>query len=57
MCYKTKCRACHAATYSGCGGHRADALAGVPDSDLCTCGPDGSVQWQDDGETYGACAL
>jgi hypothetical protein len=57
MCYQTKCRACEAATYSGCGGHKTAALAGVPDSDLCTCGPDGSVKWQDDGETYGACAL
>jgi hypothetical protein len=37
MCQRTTCRTCGKATYSGCGMHIEQALAGVPASQRCDC--------------------
>lgn len=37
MCSKTTCRKCGKATWSGCGNHIEQALAGVPKAQRCTC--------------------
>ena len=37
MCSKTTCRKCSKATWSGCGQHIEQALAGVPKTQRCTC--------------------
>jgi hypothetical protein len=37
MCHRTTCRACGKATWSGCGNHIEQALAGVPRDQRCTC--------------------
>jgi hypothetical protein len=37
MCQKVKCDSCDKATWSGCGQHIDEALAGVADADRCTC--------------------
>ena len=37
MCSRTTCRDCGKATWSGCGLHIEEALAGVPASERCTC--------------------
>jgi len=35
MCSQTTCRKCGKATWSGCGNHIEEALAGVPKSQRC----------------------
>lgn len=37
MCSRTTCRSCGKATWSGCGNHIEQALAGVPAADRCKC--------------------
>jgi hypothetical protein len=37
MCSKTTCQTCGKATWSGCGNHVEQALAGVPQNQRCTC--------------------
>lgn len=37
MCSKTTCRTCGKATWTGCGNHIEQALAGVPQKDRCSC--------------------
>ena len=37
MCQRATCRTCGKATYSGCGMHVEQALAGVPASQRCDC--------------------
>ncbi len=37
MCHRTTCRSCGRPTWSGCGNHIEQALAGVPASERCTC--------------------
>lgn len=38
MCSRVTCRTCSKPTWSGCGNHIEQALAGVPKSDRCQCG-------------------
>jgi hypothetical protein len=37
MCHRTTCRTCNKPTWSGCGNHIEQALAGVPKSERCQC--------------------
>jgi hypothetical protein len=37
MCSRTTCRKCGKPTWSGCGNHVEQALAGVPKNQRCTC--------------------
>lgn len=37
MCSKVTCNKCGKATWSGCGQHIEQALAGVKPADRCTC--------------------
>ena len=37
MCQPAVCRACSKATYSGCGMHVEQVLAGVPKAQRCSC--------------------
>ncbi len=37
MCSRTTCRKCGKPTWSGCGNHIEQALAGVPKADRCQC--------------------
>jgi len=37
MCMPATCRSCGKATYSGCGSHVEQVLAGVPQSQRCDC--------------------
>ena len=37
MCSKEKCGRCGKWTWSGCGEHIDEALAGVPKEQICTC--------------------
>lgn len=39
MCQKVKCSRCEKPTWSGCGQHIEQALAGVPPEKRCTCPP------------------
>lgn len=39
MCSPATCRSCGKATYSGCGRHVDQVLAGVPQSKRCACPP------------------
>lgn len=41
MCYKVVCPKCQKFTYGGCGNHIESALAGVPQSERCTCSKGG----------------
>ena len=38
MCHQVTCATCAKPTWSGCGAHIEQALAGVSPSDRCTCG-------------------
>lgn len=40
MCRRTVCRKCQKSTYRGCGMHVEQVLAGVPDSQRCSCAGD-----------------
>ncbi|MGP4052201.1 hypothetical protein [Streptomyces sp. 2A115] len=40
MCQKAVCRKCQKATYRGCGMHVEQVLAGIPQSQRCTCAKD-----------------
>ncbi|HSN02802.1 MAG TPA: hypothetical protein VLS91_04890 [Acidimicrobiales bacterium] len=42
MCHRTTCRTCKKPTWSGCGNHIEQALAGVPKNERCQCGADAS---------------
>lgn len=37
MCKKVTCSQCGKPTWAGCGEHVEQALAGVPQSERCTC--------------------
>ena len=37
MCSPIKCDDCGKVTWAGCGQHIEEALAGVPEDQLCTC--------------------
>jgi hypothetical protein len=37
MCRRATCRACRKATWSGCGAHVEQVMAGVPAEDRCAC--------------------
>ncbi|MFC5369863.1 hypothetical protein [Arcanobacterium bovis] len=37
MCSEVTCSTCGKATWAGCGQHIESALAGVPQSQRCTC--------------------
>ena len=37
MCHRTTCRKCGNPTWSGCGNHIEQALAGVAKDDRCKC--------------------
>lgn len=37
MCSPTTCRSCGKTTWTGCGNHIEEALAGVPAKDRCAC--------------------
>lgn len=37
MCARVTCEHCNKPTWSGCGQHVEEALAGVPEADRCTC--------------------
>ena len=39
MCQRATCRTCGKATYTGCGQHVEQVLAGVPKSQRCACPP------------------
>jgi hypothetical protein len=38
MCSRVICNTCKKYTWSGCGGHIEEALAGVPQDQICKCG-------------------
>lgn len=38
MCARVTCRECGKPTWSGCGEHIEEALAGVPEAERCHCG-------------------
>jgi hypothetical protein len=40
MCSRVMCRSCNKPTWSGCGNHIEEALAGVAKKDRCQCGSD-----------------
>ena len=42
MCHRTNCRSCGRPTWSGCGNHIEQALAGVPKAERCSCEDSGS---------------
>jgi hypothetical protein len=46
MCQKVQCSRCGKPTWSGCGQHIEQALAGVPPEKRCTCPPPKSVLQQ-----------
>jgi hypothetical protein len=37
MCSRVTCNICNKATWSGCGEHVEEALAGVAEADRCKC--------------------
>lgn len=37
MCSQIRCSSCGKITWTGCGMHVEEALAGVPKEQLCTC--------------------
>jgi len=37
MCMRVECSSCHKPTWSGCGRHIEQALAGVPKDKRCSC--------------------
>lgn len=37
MCHRTTCQRCDKPTWSGCGNHVEQALAGVAKADRCQC--------------------
>lgn len=37
MCMRVECSSCHKPTWSGCGRHIEQALAGVPHDKRCKC--------------------
>jgi hypothetical protein len=37
MCSRVNCHICNKATWSGCGEHVEEALAGVSEADRCSC--------------------
>jgi lipoate-protein ligase B len=39
MCRQVSCRRCGNATWSGCGQHVSQVMAGVPKSKRCQCPP------------------
>ncbi|GGM48181.1 hypothetical protein ACFFX1_45290 [Dactylosporangium sucinum] len=39
MCRRATCNTCGKATYTGCGNHVDEVLAGVPAAQRCTCEP------------------
>jgi hypothetical protein len=43
MCHRVKCSRCDRPTWSGCGRHVEQALAGVPPQHRCSCPPPKSL--------------
>jgi len=43
MCRQVMCRTCGLATWSGCGQHVDQVMAGVPKSERCVCPPTPSL--------------
>ncbi|MFC5995597.1 hypothetical protein ACFQE5_15385 [Pseudonocardia hispaniensis] len=43
MCQRVQCKTCGKATFSGCGQHVEEVLAGVPASHRCDCPPPPSL--------------
>jgi len=43
MCVRTTCRGCGKPTWSGCGAHAEQVLAGVPKSERCRCREEGKT--------------
>lgn len=43
MCSRVKCRSCNKPTWSGCGDHIEEALAGVAKKDRCQCAGNAAV--------------
>lgn len=39
MCQRATCKSCGKATYTGCGMHVEQVLAGIPQADRCSCPP------------------
>ncbi|EHA54083.1 hypothetical protein MCOR27_008522 [Pyricularia oryzae] len=39
MCMGATCGTCSKKTWRGCGSHISSAMAGVPESEWCTCEP------------------
>ena len=39
MCQRVTCRRCGKVSWSGCGQHVQQVMAGVPQSEQCTCPP------------------
>ena len=37
MCVRVLCSSCGLVTWAGCGDHVEEALAGVPEEQLCRC--------------------
>ncbi|MHB9864184.1 hypothetical protein [Streptomyces sp. YIM S03343] len=48
MCQRAVCRTCGKITYSGCGQHVDQVLAGVPASERCRC----KAEQNDSGRTF-----
>ncbi len=44
MCMRVDCRQCGKPTWSGCGKHIEQALAGVPAKDRCRCREEKAAQ-------------
>ena len=40
MCVRVTCRTCGKPTFTGCGAHVEQVLAGVPKNARCKCAPD-----------------
>lgn len=40
MCSPARCRRCGKTTWSGCGQHVNQVMAGVPKSQRCSCSPE-----------------
>jgi hypothetical protein len=51
MCSRVKCGTCQKFTWSGCGEHVEQALAGVPADQLCTCGPNAKKSSGESGDS------
>ena len=51
MCSPVTCSVCKKITWSGCGEHIEQALAGVPADERCACGPNAKKSAGESGES------